>query len=140
VYGDHTGKIFIYGDATGGAGGSAKVLGSDWDLVKASLGSHFGSQQLVYEYPKSNPRERARVNAMNSRLRNNYGEIFLVVDGDCKHTIKDFEGVRVKEDGSGEIDKKRDPKLSHITDAVGYYVAKVYPVLPEIISGIKYWK
>src|SRR4051794_28866483 len=33
----HAGPIHIYGDATGGAQGSARVQGSDWDLVKAEL-------------------------------------------------------------------------------------------------------
>lgn len=43
-------------------------------------------------------------------------------------TVKDFEGVRLLEGGSGEIDKKHDPKLTHVTDAIGYYVARAYPV------------
>jgi hypothetical protein len=36
--------------------------------------------------------------------------------------------VRLLDGGSGEIDKKHDPKLTHLTDAVGYYVAKRFPV------------
>ena len=42
--------------------------------------------------------------------------------------VKDIEGVRVLEGGSGEIDKKSDPKLTHLSDALGYYVVKKHPV------------
>ena len=43
-------------------------------------------------------------------------------------TVKDFEGVRLLEGGSGEIDKKNDPKQTHLTDGLGYYVVAEYPV------------
>jgi len=90
--------------------------------------------------PKANPRERVRVNSVNSRLFNVFEEVFMVVDHTCKYTIKDFEGVRVIEGGTGEIDKKRDPKLSHLTDGIGYYISKEYPVLEWEASKQKYWK
>lgn len=43
------------------------------------------------------------------------------------NVVNDLEGVRLLKGGSGEIDKKADPKLSHISDAAGYYVQKVFP-------------
>ncbi len=46
----------------------------------------------------------------------------------CPNLIRDFEGVRLLEGGSGEIDKKADPRLSHLTDAVGYYITREFPV------------
>lgn len=45
--------------------------------------------------------------------------------------VRDFEGVRVLEGGAGDLDKKRDPKLTHISDAAGYYVATDFPVSGE---------
>jgi hypothetical protein len=33
-WGNHEGLIYCYGDSTGGAGGSAKVEGSDWDIIR----------------------------------------------------------------------------------------------------------
>jgi hypothetical protein len=42
--------------------------------------------------------------------------------------VRDFEGVRLLEGGSGEIDKKIDPKLSHISDSIGYYVSYAFPI------------
>ena len=44
---------------------------------------------------------------------------------------KDLEGVRVLEGGSGQIDKKNDPKLTHCSDAFGYYVVAEFPVDAE---------
>jgi hypothetical protein len=34
---DHQGRVEVYGDATGGARGTAQVSGSDWDLAKKVL-------------------------------------------------------------------------------------------------------
>jgi hypothetical protein len=124
----HQGNIICYGDSTGGAEGSAKVKGSDWDLIKSTLMPHFG-KQLYFNVPLKNPRERQRVNAVNSRLMAYDGEVKMVVDGHkCPHLVKDLEGVRVIEGTAGQIDKKSDPKLTHISDALGYYVVKQFPV------------
>jgi hypothetical protein len=30
--------------------------------------------------------------------------------------------------GSGEIDKKANPELSHLSDGIGYYIWKEFPV------------
>ncbi len=140
-WGKHKGIVICYGDSTGGAGGSAKVQGSDWELVKKELYPIFG-QRLHFKVPKSNPRERARINAVNSRLLNTLGEVYLVVDQHtAPWTVKDFEGSRVITGGTGEIDKKRDPLLTHLSDAIGYYVSREYPLRRlEIATGPQHWK
>lgn len=127
-WGHHLGFVHVYGDATGGAGGTAKTEGSDWELVKKVLTPAFGNR-LRMRVDRSNPRERARVNAVNSRLKSTDGFIGTEIDGQhCPYLIKDLEGVTLVEGGSGEIDKHADPKLTHISDAFGYYVAKQFPV------------
>jgi hypothetical protein len=124
----HKGLVLCYGDATGGSRGTAKVRGTDWDLIKQVLYRKFGSR-LYFRVPRSNPRERQRINAVNSRLQSYSGDIRLVVDGEhCPWTIRDFEGTRVIEGSAGEIDKSTDPMLSHLTDGIGYYVHREYPV------------
>ncbi len=131
-WGEHQGKIICYGDATGGAKGSAKVRGSDWDLIKAELYGHYG-RKLGFNVPKSNPQERQRVNAMNCRLKSVNHNIRLMVDGKhCSNLIRDFEGVTLIEGGAGEIDKTADKALTHLTDGLGYYIHREYPVF-------KYW-
>lgn len=131
LYGQHTGPVVCFGDATGGARGSAKVQGSDWDLIKKELRPVFG-ERLSFQVPASNPAERARVNAMNTRLKSAEGVIRLMVDPKkAPHVVKDLEGVRVLQGGSGEIDKAADRKLTHISDALGYYVVKKFPVVSQ---------
>jgi hypothetical protein len=124
---NHDGYVLCYGDATGGAKKTSSVQGSDWDLIKQELYPAFG-ERLAFNVPKENPRERARINAVNSRLLTYAGDVRFLVDGGCKKTIQDFEGVRIIEGSAGEIDKDTDSTLSHITDAIGYYVAKEFPI------------
>ena len=127
-WGTHEGNILCYGDSTGGAQGSAKVRGSDWDLIKYELIPYFGDR-LYFNVPKANPYERQRVNAVNSRLLSATKEVKMLVDGKyAPKMVKDLEGVTVIEGGAGEIDKKADSSLTHISDALGYYIQKEYPV------------
>ena len=128
-WGNHAGPVHLYGDASGGAQGSARVQGSDWDLVKAELGPAF-RDRLHSMVPAANPAVRARLNATNSRLKSAAGDIRLMVDPlKAPHVVKDFEGVRLLTGGAGEIDKRADPKLSHISDGASYYIAKKFPIL-----------
>lgn len=127
-WGKHKGKVICYGDSTGGAKGSAKVRGSDWDIIKQELMPYWGDK-LYFKVPKRNPQERQRINAVNSRLKSSTGEVKLLVDEQyCSNLIKDLEGVVVIEGGAGEIDKKKDSALTHISDALGYYIHKEFPV------------
>ena len=130
-WGGHEGPVVAYGDATGGARGTAQTQGSDWDLVKRDLGAHFG-RRFRMKVPDSNPTERSRVNAMNTRTRTSDGTIRLQVDPfACPNLVRDFEGVQTLKGGSGEIDKGKkgeNSKLTHLTDGLGYYVQKEFPV------------
>lgn len=139
-WGGHQGQVMLYGDATGGAGGSAKLAGSDWDIVRRELRGVFGSR-IRDRVPSSNPRERQRVNAVNSRLQSADGHVRLLVDPKhAPNVVKDFEGVVTLEGGSGEIDKDATPSLTHLTDALGYYVEKRFPVSgrPGLVSVAGY--
>ena len=129
---DHPKEIRVYGDATGGAKGTAKVQGSDWDLAKQAYRAVW-KDHVRFRVPAANPKERVRVNAMNSRCSTADGTVKLLVDPACKHTIADFEGVSNKKNGSGDIDKTSDPKLTHLSDGIGYYVAKAFPISKGVI-------
>lgn len=128
-FGDHEGRVLCYGDATGGARGSAKVQGSDWDLIKAELRGHYGPERVAFKVPAANPPERSRVNAVNSRLRSTSGEIRMMVDpAKAPNVVRDLEGVTTLKGGSGELDKKANPTLTHISDGLGYHVVAEYPI------------
>lgn len=133
-WGGHRGRVICYGDASGGNKGSAKLQGSDWDIIRAELRPRFGDR-LSFRVKKANPSERARVNAVNTRLKSSSGEVRFAIDPEhCKHTIMDFEGVVVLAGGSGEIDKNHDPELTHHTDGIGYYIEREFPTTS---TGIK---
>ena len=109
--------------------------------MKEHLYREFSSQQVTIRLNLSdngkpmNMPERHRVNAVNSRLMSDSGMIRMMIDGaTAPMTVKDFEGVRLLDGGSGELDKKHDMKLTHLTDAVGYYVAKRFPVRRDVAT------
>lgn len=131
-WGRHEGLVFCYGDATGGARGSAKVEGSDWELIQKELKPVF-QDRLKFRVQKSNPPERSRINAVNSRFLPQSGDIRMMVDpSKARHVVEDFEGVRLLAGGSGEIDKHNDPALTHISDAIGYYVFSEFPIVKNV--------
>ena len=140
---DHTGTVEVYGDATGGARGSAQTEGSDWELVQKIL-THGDEQEtgfgdrVDYYVKHQNPSERARVNAVNSRLRSSAGLVRLMVDPvHAPHVVRDFERVVTLAGGSGEIDKRKFPELSHITDALGYYVDYNFPIASREVEEFR---
>jgi phage terminase large subunit len=55
----------------------------------------------------------------NAKLRTAAGDIRLLVDSKCKELIKDFEQVSYKAD-SNAIDKEKDRRRTHLSDALGY--------------------
>jgi len=132
MHGDHPGDVLLYGDASGGNKTSSSVQGSDWELVEAELRPAFGGR-LKQRYPRSNPPERTRVNSMNSRLRSSDGTTRLLLNGKkAMQTVKDIEGTRVIVGGAGEIDKKFDLSLTHLSDGLGYYVTTEFPIVRNV--------
>ncbi len=126
----HRGNIVIVcGDATGGARKTSGVDGTDWDLVRQELSPYY---ELNWRVPKANPAVRSRLNATNSRFRSDSGLIRCLIDPvACPRSVEDYEGVIGKPDGSGEIDKKKTPKLTHLSDGDGYFFAEIHPVVIE---------
>jgi len=49
------------------------------------------------------------------------GEAQLFIDPKCQELIADLEQVSYKP-GSSEIDKERDPRRTHLSDALGYLI------------------
>lgn len=125
---EHEGRIHLFGDHTGGSRGSAKLQGSDWDIIKRVLATTFRQNQII-DNVTTNPAVKKRINAMNSRLRSVDGTVRMMIDPKaCPHLTKDLEGVTILEGSAGEIDKKSSPHLTHISDALGYYIASMFPV------------
>jgi len=116
-YPRHSAGVVVYGDSSGNANHSSGP--TDYDVVRTALQRNgIGAE---YRAVTQNPLVRMRVNLMNSTLQNASGDIGLLVDGKCSELIKDLEQVAYKGD-TLEIDKDRDRKRTHTSDALGYLV------------------
>lgn len=125
---EHDREVLVYGDATGGARSTKSENGSDWDIVRAMLRPIFG-EKLRMRHKHENPPERVRVNSMNSRLQAADGTKRMLIDPrNAPRVIEDLEAVCVKEGTAGEIDKDTNKKITHLTDALGYYVESKHPI------------
>jgi hypothetical protein len=120
-WGDHEGPVVLYGDPTGGNKGTAKVAGSDWDIVERDLGRHFGANRVELRVRRKTFPERTRINPLNARFRDTDGLVRCLVDPEkCPYLCDDLEQVTTKPGTSGEIDKDRDKTKTHGSDAVSY--------------------
>ena len=107
----------MYGDASGA---SMQTTGySDYQVIRNYFASRLA--KVAYRVPKANPPVRDRVSLMNARLRNARDEVQLFVDPKCKELIDDFEQVSYQEE-STQIDKDKDRKRTHLSDALGYLI------------------
>jgi len=86
------------------------------------------------KFRRQHPFIRDRINSVNSRLCNSYGERKLIVNKDCKLTIRALERHSYKE-GTNLPEKGGKPDYSHVTDSLGYLVEYLFPVSKkEIVS------
>lgn len=112
----HSGGLVVYADATGAR---LQTTGkTDLEILRESLADY---GQVEFKIPKSNPAVRDRVTLMNAKLAAADGTRLLRIDPRCEEVIRDFEQVLYKE-GSQAIDKDRDPRRTHLSDALGYLV------------------
>lgn len=129
-WGHHKGDVFLYGDPSGGARHSSQNEGTDWDIILQLLRAQFGERARL-RVAKKAPHVRDRINSVNTRIRSTSGAVrFLVDPQKAKNVVRDFEGVTLLEGGSGEIDKRgcEAQGLTHLTDAIGYYIHEVHPI------------
>jgi hypothetical protein len=109
--------VVVYGDASGAA---MQTTGfSDHQVIREFF--RVRQARVTYRIPKANPAVRERVAAVNGRLQNAQGVAQLFVDPKCKELIADFEQVSYVED-SMQIDKDKDRKRTHLSDALGYLI------------------
>jgi phage terminase large subunit len=114
----HEGGIGIYGDASGSY---LKTSGwSDYQVIREYF-RRAGYQGVSYHVPRTNPPVRERVALVNAKLKSASGEKHLYIDRKCRELIKDLEEVSYKAD-STVIDKEKDPRRTHLSDALGYLI------------------
>ena len=117
-YPSHVAGVVIFGDASGSARRTTGM--SDYTIVKEFLRRQ-GYRNAQFRIPVSNPSVRERVTLVNAQLTAEDGEARLFVHPKCRELIQDFEEVTFKKESS-VIDKDRDSKRTHLSDALGYLV------------------
>jgi hypothetical protein len=123
-------NVFVYGDATGEQRRTSASR-TDWQIVKDFFGRHTDRYHASFRVPSANPPMKDRMNFVNALLRNRAGHHRMLVDQSCKHLIKDLEQVSWTADPHGnslaDLDKS-DPMRTHVSDAVGYYATREFPM------------
>ncbi len=111
--------VVVFGDASGAAMQTTGL--SDHQVIREFFRAR--NAKVSYRIPAANPAVRARVMAVNSRLKNADGYVRMFIDPKCRELIADFEEVSYKED-STQIDKDKDRRRTHLSDALGYLIAE----------------
>lgn len=112
----------VYGDRTG-MSNTTKSRTTDFQIIKTIL----PDAEIILR--SRNPFVVDRVNAVNMRLCNENDKRYLLVSDKCEHLIKDFRRVQWLK-GRREIDKS-NLQLTHISDALGYYIEYKYSMKPK---------
>jgi len=124
----YEGPLKLYGDASGQA---AKTTGpADHAVLREVF------PRAAWHIPKANPHVRDRIAAVNGRCQTMDGERHLVVDPSCAHLIADFEQVVFAD--NGDLDKRSNPMLTHVSDALGYAVYQEWPPVARGGVGMGY--
>lgn len=114
--------VTIHGDPSGWNRHTTTLL-SDYDTWRQSL------PFAAITVPKQPPFIIDRLNAVNARFETE-NAIRLLVHPSCTGVIKDFERVKttIGNGGKREPDKDdNDDWLTHLSDALGYYIVAVWP-------------
>jgi hypothetical protein len=118
--------VTVYGDATGEARSTSSK--TDYDLIREYLRSR-SQFKMRFDYPRSNPPVRDRVNSVNAMLNNARGDIRIRVHPDCRELITDFLEVSWKQGALNfQLDKVTDKTRTHLSDALGYMIWQVAPI------------
>ena len=114
----HAAGLAVYADATGARMQTSGT--TDLAILRSFFrGGAYG--EVRFRVPRSNPAVKDRVLLMNAKLAAADGVRALTVDPRCGELIRDLEQVVYKEN-SQVIDKERDPRRTHLSDALGYLV------------------
>lgn len=119
-YGARPFELALYGDAAGNSK-STKAYKSDYDIIREVFRRQPGIK-LIDNTSRANPGVKDRVAAVNVGLRDAAGRVAISIDRKCKELRTDLIKVSWKRDAQGyELDKRSDPRRTHMSDAFGYF-------------------
>jgi hypothetical protein len=115
-------ELWVFGDASGKSrwAGTGET---SYGILRGAL----DQMNIPYRMfvPQANPPVIDRLNAFNCALRDLAGRVHWKCHPRCERIIADLQ--QMKRDSDGTVDKK-NPNLSHPSDAEGYRVWKLRPV------------
>jgi len=124
-------QVQIYGDASGHQRRTSAAA-TDWNLIRGFFATHHtGEIQISCHFSHSNPHVRDRVNCVNARLRNHFGDSQLFISPGAKELVRDLEEVCYTVDSTGSATtelNKSDRNRTHMSDALGYYISQAFPL------------
>ncbi|MGA2594950.1 MAG: terminase family protein [Bryobacteraceae bacterium] len=112
--------VKLYGDASGRA--RSLVGKTTYAVIEQYFRDTARDFQLDMNPNVANPPVIDRVGSVNAMLTNARGEVGCFIDPECKELITDMFEVSWCKDNQHEIDKKRDRKRTHWSDALGYLI------------------
>lgn len=115
-FGVPPGGLVVCGDASGGSTHTSSES-TDYSVIQRFFLAR--GIRVRQEVPRANPSVRDRVALVNLKLCNAAGDVSLYVSPRCKELIDDLEQVAYEED-SVQIDKNKDRRRTHASDALGY--------------------
>ena len=121
-------KVRVYGDATADSRKSS-ASATDWELVAQMFKDNRHLLFPLWDVPSKNPEVKDRINCVNAIILNAKGERRLHIDPRCSELIRDLERVTRKTDTHGNetggLDDS-DPMRTHMSDALGYMIARKF--------------
>lgn len=116
-----THRLIFYGDYTSASRRDVSAVASSWKIVQ----DEFRGYNADFRQ-RPNPRIIDRVNAVNSRLRSADGGVHIGFHPSCVELNKDMEMVDMEmlTTTKGQVGDR-----THASDAAGYFIHSVYPVI-----------
>ena len=121
-FGPELGPVEVFGDAAGKHRDTRQVGRTDYTIIKDRL------REARLRIPSSNPAVRDRINAVNLLFRSRNPDKGILIDPKCRELIQDLEVLGYREGSRGGVVDKSDPSRTHAADALGYYIARRFPV------------
>ena len=90
---------------------------------------------FIIRAKKAHPSHIDRLNALNRKLLDAYGNVSMPIDPKCVYLIKDLE--QVQRDKKGGIDKSQI-ELTHSLDACSYAISYKFPVVSKATRTMKW--
>ena len=118
-YREHKGGFIFYGDISGNQRHPEASL-TNWAIIQ----NNFPDAKIYYQNIKN---IKDRVDAVNSRLKNNRGEIKYLITKNCKQLIRDYRRVTWEM----LMNKNKAGDLTHASDGESYKLYWKHPIITQ---------